>query len=107
MNSVKTPTSDSYVDALIVSLKKPSEAAHYLTAILEVKDPENDLLKLALSDVAKALGEVSMSPELSKSHIQELDELLKKQGSEAIFGLVHWLNMLGLKIEIAIASETN
>jgi hypothetical protein len=40
MKDVKAPTSDSYRESLIESLKDAEEAAGFIGAILEEKDPE-------------------------------------------------------------------
>lgn len=76
MKQEKMPTSDSYHPYLISHLKDPSYAALYIEAILEEEDPEPELLKMALSHVAEALGEQNMTPEQAKLHQEKLDELL-------------------------------
>ena len=51
------PKSLPYHPFLIESLrKKPELAAAYITATLEEEEPEAELLKRSLSDVAEALG---------------------------------------------------
>lgn len=99
------PTSDSYQDYLISRLQNPSYAAGYIEAFFEEKDPEPELLKLVLSNVAEALGEQHMSSEQAKLHLEKLDELLSKRGSEVIYGLEGWLNALGLKLTVTVAEE--
>jgi DNA-binding phage protein len=106
MKEVKMATSDSYYNYLIESLRKePELAAAYITATLEEEDPEPELLKMALSNVAEALGEQSMTPEQAKVHLEKLDELLSKIGSEAIYNLGTWLNALGLKLTVAVVEK--
>ncbi len=106
MKEVKMPTSDSYYNYLIESLRKePELAAAYITATLEEEDPEPELLKLALSHVAEALGEQNMTPEQAKLHLEKLDELLSKSGSEAIYNLGTWLNAFGLKLTVTVAQK--
>ena len=102
------PTSDSYHDYLISRLKDPSYAALYLETHFELEedeDPDPELLKLALSNVAEALGEQHKSSEQAKLHLEKLDELLSKRGSEVIYGLEGWLNALGLKLTVTVAEE--
>lgn len=94
------PTSDSYHDYLISSLKDPRHAAAYIEAILEEENPEPELLRLALSNVAEARGELTMPSEQAKLHKEKLDDLLSKQGSDAIYHLGAWLNALGLKLAV-------
>jgi DNA-binding phage protein len=102
------PTSDSYFDDLILRLKDPSYAAVYLETHFELEEdeePDPKLIRLALSNVAEALGEQKMTPEQAKLHLEKLDELLSKRGSEAIYNLGNWLNALGLKLTVAVAQE--
>jgi DNA-binding phage protein len=47
----------SYHSSVIERLKNPAYAAAYLNAILEEVDPEPDLLKSALLNIAEALGD--------------------------------------------------
>jgi len=51
------PTTRGYQEFLIESLRKsPSEAAGYVTAVFEEKDPEPELLQMAIADVVAAFG---------------------------------------------------
>ncbi|MEP6500440.1 hypothetical protein [Microcoleus vaginatus] len=71
------PKSLPYHPFLIESLrKKPELAAAYITATLEEEEPEPELLKRVLSDVAEALGQPKMTPEQYELHLKKLDELL-------------------------------
>ncbi|NJM61365.1 MAG: transcriptional regulator [Oscillatoriales cyanobacterium RU_3_3] len=91
----------------IESLRKnPALSAAYITATIEEKDPEPELLKMALSDVAAALSQPKMSPEQYELLLKQLEELLSKQGSDAIYNLGLWLNVLGLKLTVAVATDT-
>jgi hypothetical protein len=51
---MKMPTSDSYREYLIESLKYPEEAGGFIGAILEEKDPEPALLRNAIRKVIEA-----------------------------------------------------
>ncbi|MBD0264496.1 MAG: transcriptional regulator, partial [Tolypothrix sp. Co-bin9] len=82
-------------------------AAAYITATLEEEDPEPELLKMALSHVAEALGEQNMTPEQAKVHQEKLDELLSQRGSEAIYNLGTWLNALGLKLTVTVTEKAD
>ena len=55
MKKVKMATSDSYHNYLVESLKDSEEAAAYIEAILEVENPEPQLLSSALNDVIDAI----------------------------------------------------
>lgn len=94
-----------YQDFLISHLKDKNHAAGYIEAVFEEQDPEPELLKLVLSNVAEALSEQNMTPEEAKLHREKLDELLSQQGSEAIYNLGTWLNALGLKLTVTVAKQ--
>ncbi|TVP62988.1 MAG: transcriptional regulator [Nodularia sp. (in: Bacteria)] len=102
------PTSDSYHEYLISRLKDPNYAAVYLETHLELADgeqPEPELLKLALSHIAEALGEKNMTPEEVSLHIKKIDALLSQSGSEEIYNLGNWLNTLGLKLTVTVSEK--
>lgn len=105
MKNVKTPTSDSYHDYLISSLKDPEEAAAYIEAILEEKDPEPELIIKALSNVAEAIAGAKISSEQAHLHKQQLNKILSKEGSKVIYNLVDWLSSLGLKLTVTVNKE--
>jgi len=97
-----------YHPFLIESLRKnPELSAAYITATIEEIDPEPELLKRALTDVAEALGQPKMTPEQYELHLKTLDELLSKQGSDAIYSLGIWLKTLGLKLTVAVCTDTD
>ncbi|MEG3877362.1 transcriptional regulator [Microcoleus sp. herbarium7] len=103
------PKSLPYHDLLIARLKAPSYAAVYLETHFELdegEEPDEGLLKLAMGDVAEALGQPKMSPEQYESHLKKLDELLSHQGSDAIYNLGTWLKALGLKLTVAVCTDT-
>lgn len=99
------PKSVSYQDYLIESLKEPEEAAGYIEAILEEKDPEPELLRRALSNIAEALGELNMPKERAKLHLEKLEHILSVGGSAEIYKLGVWLNELGLKLTVTVNSD--
>lgn len=103
------PKSLPYHDFLIARLKSPSYAAVYLETHFELDEgekPDEALLRLALSDVAEALGQSKMTPEQYELHLKKLDELLSEQGSDAIYSLGTWLKALGLKLTVAVCTDT-
>lgn len=102
------PTSDSYHNALIESLKDPKYAAVYLETHLEEDEDEFDpeLLKLAFSHVLEALGEANLTPEQAKLHYEKLNELFAQRGIDAIYGLTTLLNLLGLKLTVTVAEKS-
>ena len=94
------PKSLPYHPSLIARLKKTEYAAGFIDAFFEEKDPEKELLKLVLSDVAEALAEEKMTSEAAKFHREKLDEILSQKGSDAIYNLAVWLKELGLKLTV-------
>jgi DNA-binding phage protein len=103
------PKSLPYHDFLIARLKSPSYAAVYLETHFELdegEEPDEALLKRALKDVAEALGQPQMSPEQYELHLKTLDELISQQGSDTIYSLGTWLKALGLKLTVAVCTET-
>jgi DNA-binding phage protein len=103
------PKSLPYHDFLIARLKEPSYAAVYLETHFELEEgeePDEALLRLALGDVAEALGQPKITPEQYELHLKKLDELLSQQESDAIYNLGTWLNALGLKLTVAVCTDT-
>lgn len=99
------PKSVSYRESLIARLKNPEYAAGYIEAILEEEDPEPELLKHALQDVAEALGELNLPKEQAKLHLEKLDRILSVEGSAEIYNLGLWLNELGLKLWVTVKPD--
>ena len=100
------PKSLPYHPFLIESLKKPIDCAMYLEAFFEEENPEAELLKMVLNNVAEALCQPKMTPEQYELHLKKLDELLSQQGSDAIYNLGTWLNAFGLKLTVAVCTDT-
>ena len=100
MKNVKMPTSDSWLDALIESLKDPEEAAAYIEAVLEEKEPEFELLKLSLKDVIDARVRMNALSDEAKLRYEKIDNILSKTGGFEIYGLVELLDALGFRIAI-------
>ncbi|MEZ2345325.1 MAG: transcriptional regulator, partial [Microcoleus sp.] len=53
----------------------------------------------------EALGEPNMSADEAKLHLEKLDGLLSQNGMATIYALANWLNVLGLKLSVAVAQE--
>ena len=92
------PTSVSYDDYLIESLKDPREAEGYLNAALEDEDPR--VFLLALRDVAKALGGMSKAAVRSKLNSESLYRMLLKKGAPSIQSLGALLDSLGFRLAV-------
>jgi DNA-binding phage protein len=100
------PKTLAYHPSLIQSIKNRIDSAMYLEAFFEEEKPEAELLKMVLNNVAEALGQPKMTPEQYELHLKKLDELLSQQGSDAIYNLGTWLNALGLKLTVAVCTDT-
>ncbi|WP_377476582.1 MAG: transcriptional regulator [Microcoleus anatoxicus] len=97
-----------YHPFLIEQLKDPVYAAGYLTLFLneqEEGDLEIGIFPSALKEVFEALGEPNMSDEEAKLHLDKLDVLLSQNGMATIYALANWLNVLGLKLSVAVVAE--
>lgn len=101
------PTDDSYRESLIARLKNPEYAAGYIEAILEEEDPEPELLKDALQDVALALGEMNLPKQQKSLHLEKLERILSVEGSAEIYNLALWLDKLGLKLTVTVKSDNS
>nr|WP_226586887.1 transcriptional regulator [Microseira wollei] len=95
------PTSDSWLNALIESLKDPEEAAAYIEAVLEEKDPESELLRLTLKDVIDARVGINALSDEAKMRYEKIDKILSATGGAEIYALVELLDALGFRIAIA------
>jgi DNA-binding phage protein len=100
------PTTKSYHQYLIKSLKDPVEASAYLEAILQEENPESQLLKVALENILEALGDTKLSPDEIALQKQKIEELFNQSGSEVIYNLAQWLQKLGLELNITIAQKS-
>ncbi|MBI3698341.1 MAG: putative addiction module antidote protein [Acidobacteria bacterium] len=92
------PTSVSYDDYLVESLKDPKRAEGYLNAALEDDDPR--VFLLALSRVAAALGGMSKSRARSKLNRESLYRMLSKKGTPSLQSLGALLDSLGFRLAV-------
>ena len=105
MKNVKTPTSDSWHNALIESLKNPERAAGYIEAILEEKQPEPELLHSALKDVINAQMLSNNLSEEAKNCYERLEKIILKTHSSEIYTLVELLDALGYRIALVAKDQ--
>ncbi len=96
------PTSDSYREFLIESLKNPEHAAGFIEAILEEKDPEPELLGNALRKVIEARVKMNNLSESAKEHHEKLDKMLSESGGAEIYALVELLDALGFRLAVTL-----
>jgi DNA-binding phage protein len=102
MKDVKTPTSSSYNEYLISSLKDPQEAAGYLETFLELEEEgrEPELLRSALKNVVDARLLSDNLSEEAKQHYEQLDKMLSETGGTEIYTLIEFLDALGYRIAL-------
>lgn len=93
------PTSRSYHDYLIESLKDPEEAAAYLDAVLE--DGSLDALRLALNNVAEA-HRSALNNTQSASDTDATEPNSEKQSQLDLHNLLKVLDKLGLRLSIKL-----
>ena len=89
-----------YEDVLDEDLKDPVEAAGYLNACLEDKDPE--LFLLALRDVARARGGVAKLAEMTELNREHLYRMLSENGNPELRSLEALLNALGFRLAVTL-----
>jgi probable addiction module antidote protein len=102
MKRVKMPTSDSYQDYLVESLKDSEEAAAYIEAILEAENPEPELLLSALKDVIEAQSKMNNLSEEAKLNWENLDKILSESGGSEVYSLVALLEALGFRLAVTL-----
>jgi DNA-binding phage protein len=107
MKDVKMPTSRSYQDHLLSSLKNPEEAAAYIEAILEAEEPEHQLLRLSIQDVIDARLRMDSLSESAKQKWEKLDKMLSETGGSEIYTLVELLEALGFRLAVTLKEENN
>ncbi|MEG3979037.1 transcriptional regulator [Microcoleus sp. herbarium8] len=103
MKEMKMPTSDSYYESLIESLKDAEHAAGFIGAILEEKDPEPALLRNAIRKVIEARMRINALSKSAKQHHEKLDKMLTASGGSEIVCFVELLEALGFKLGINMA----
>ena len=103
MKEMKMPTSDSYREFLIESLKDAEHAGGFIGAILEEKDPEPALLRNAIRNVIEARIRMNALSDLAKEVHEKLDRMLTESAGSEIYSFVELLEALGFKLEITIA----
>ena len=102
MKTVKAPTSRSYQEYLISSLKAPEEATAYIEAVLEEKDPEPELLVAALQDVVAARIQSNNFSAEAQYYWEKLEHLLSESGGAEIYALVAFLDAIAYKLEVTV-----
>ncbi|MFT5375166.1 MAG: putative addiction module antidote protein [Candidatus Latescibacterota bacterium] len=88
-----------YKPTLLEGLKDPKEAAEYLNAALEEKEPE--LFLLALRNVAEAHG-IKKLAEGAQLNRESMYRMLSEQGNPQLSSLTSILKEVGLRLAIEV-----
>ena len=96
------PKTVSYQEYLIKSLEEPIEAAAYIEAILEAKDPERELLLSSIDDVIEAYGGINKLSDKALQDYDKLKDLLLLSGGKEIYSLVELLEALGFQLQVKV-----
>ena len=102
MQDVKIPTSDSYRPSKIERLKDSEYAAAYITAILEEKDPEPELLAWAIKDIIDARVAANNLTDEAELTWKKFAEIVTESGSTEIYRLIGLLDVLGFRLAVTI-----
>ena len=102
MKQLKMPTSDSYYEYLIESLKDAEHAGDFIGAILEEKDAEPELLRNAIRKVIEARIRMNALSDSAKKYHERLDKMLTVSSGSEIYCFVELLEALGFKLGITV-----
>lgn len=103
MKDVKAPTSRSYQEFLIESLRNAQEAAGYIEVTLTEASDEPKLLQMVLKDVVDSRLKFNNLSESAQLQWEKLDKMLTESAGSEIYSLVALLEALGFKLEITVA----
>ncbi|MFB8796536.1 MAG: transcriptional regulator [Microcoleus sp.] len=103
MTNVKAPTSRSYQEFLIASLRNAQEAAGYIEVTLTEASDEPKLLQMVLKDVVDSQLKFNNLSESAKLQWEKLDKMLTASAGSEIYCFVELLEALGFKLEITVA----
>lgn len=102
MKQMTMPTSDSYYESLIESLKDAEHAGAFIGAILEEKDAEPELLRNAIRKVIEARIRMNALSDSAKQSHERLDKMLTASSGSEIYCFVELLEALGFKLAITV-----
>ncbi|PSB32926.1 transcriptional regulator [filamentous cyanobacterium Phorm 46] len=102
MNNVKAPTSRSYQELLIASLRNAEEAAGYIEVTLTEASDEPKLLQMVLKDVIDSRLKFHNLSESAKLQWEKLDKMLTASSGSEIYCFVELLEALGFKLGITV-----
>ena len=102
MNNVKAPTSRSYQELLIASLRNAQEAAGYIEVTLTEVSDEPKLLQMVLKDVMDSRLKFHNLSESAQLQWEKLDKMLTASSGSEIYCFVELLEALGFKLGISV-----
>ena len=91
-----------FQDSLMKQLKDPEFICEYLNNAIEENDP--DFLKVAMGDVAKALGVTEISKNTSISR-QSIYQMLSAEGNPSLSSIFQIMAAMNLKVRIEPLSK--
>ena len=91
-------TTELYRDDLLKTLRNPKDAAHYLNACLDDKDPR--VFLLAPRDVADSRGGIRALSQDAGLNREALYRMLSKSGNPSLDSLAAVLKALGLRLAV-------
>ncbi|MBE9211917.1 transcriptional regulator [Plectonema cf. radiosum LEGE 06105] len=102
MKEVKAPTSKSYKEYLISSLKDFQEAAAYIETFLELDEDGYNakIFRSALEEVVEARKRMGEFSSTAQQHYEQLDKILAETGGAEILKLIEFLDALGYRISL-------
>jgi len=103
MKNVKAPTSRSYQEFLIASLKNTQEAAGYIEVTLTEASDEPKLLQMVLKDIIDSRIKFHNLSESAQLQWEKLDKMLSESNGSEIYCFVELLEALGFKLGITVA----
>ncbi len=103
MKDVKAPTSRSYQEFLLESLRNAEEAAGYIEVTLTEAKNEPKLLQTVIKDVVDSRLKFKNLSESAQLKWEKLDKMLTESAGSEIYSLIALLEALGFKLRINIA----
>jgi DNA-binding phage protein len=103
MKDVKAPTSRSYQEFLIESLRNTEEAAGYIEVTLTEASDEPKLLQMVLKDVVDSRLKFNNLSDSAQLQWEKLDKMLTESAGSEIYSFVELLEALGFKLGITVA----
>ena len=102
MEEGKAPTSRSYRESLINSLKDSEHAAAYIAVMLELDEDGYDakIFRSALEEVVEARKRTGNFSSTAQQHYEQLDKILAETGGAEILKLIEFLDALGYRISL-------